>query len=300
MEKNSKKKSILCSLIVASLLCTACGGTSQVEEDYADYSQETTTSQEATESSTVSVEESGEGSVTAEVSDTTTQGSTTTDQSLTESSSSVTTTTTTSTTAKVTTVSSKSTTKTTTVSTTHSTQAVSNGVSVSDTQPQQHEQTDAPSVTDTQPQEQTETPSVGTFDGSDMTFDYNCNAIGVNMDMDSIVSYVGEPIQIDTAPSCYYDGDDKTYIYNDFTIYTYTYDGSVYYSQEVEFTSNTVYTDKGIHIGSTLAEVESAYGTGYTVMGTNYRYYASDDTYFYLNIDQGVVTAIGYVVEIDL
>ena len=86
----------------------------------------------------------------------------------------------------------------------------------------------------------------------------------------------------------------------DYTIYTYTYDGSAYYSQEVEFTSNTVYTDKGIHIGSTLAEVESAYGTGYTVMGTNYRYYASDDTYFYLNIDQGVVTAIGYVVEIDL
>ena len=120
------------------------------------------------------------------------------------------------------------------------------------------------------------------------------------MDMDSIVACMGEPIQIDTAPSCYYDGDDKTYIYNDYTIYTYTYDGSVYYSQEVEFTSNTVYTDKGIHIGSTLAEVESAYGTGYTVMGTNYRYYASDDTYFYLNIDQGVVTAIGYVVEIDL
>lgn len=298
MEKNKKKSIILCSLIVATLLCTACGGASQEEEDYADYSQEATTEQEATEVPTVSVEESGEGSVSTEVSDTTTQDTTT--QSLTESSSSGTTTTTTSTTAKVTTVSSKSTTKTTTVSTTHSTQAVSNGVSVSDTQQPQQEQTEAPNVTDTQQQEQTDTPSVGTFDGSDMTFDYNCNAIGVNMDMDSIVSYVGEPIQIDTAPSCYYDGDDKTYIYNDFAIYTYTYDGSVYYSQEVEFTSNTVYTDKGIHIGSTLAEVESAYGTGYTVMGTNYRYYASDDTYFYLNIDQDVVTAIGYVIEIDL
>ena len=299
MEKNNKK-SILCSLIVASLLCTACGGTSQVEEDYADYSQETTKSQEATEVSTVSTEESVEGSVTT-VSDTTTQGVSTTDQSLTESSSSGTTTgTTTSTTAKVTTASSKSTTKTTTVSTTHSTQAVPNSASVTDTQQQQQEQTEAPSVTDTQQQEQTDAPSVGTFDGDDMTFNYNGNAIGVNMDMDSIVACMGEPIQIDTAPSCYYDGDDKTYIYNDYTIYTYTYDGSAYYSQEVEFTSNTVYTDKGIHIGSTLAEVESAYGTGYTVMGTNYRYYASDDTYFYLNIDQGVVTAIGYVVEIDL
>lgn len=299
MEKNSnnKKSIILCSLIVASLLCTACGGTSQVEEDYADYSQETTKSQEATEVSMVSTEESVEGSVTT-VSDTTTQD-TTTDQSLTESSSSGTTTgTTTSTTAKVTTASSKSTTKTTTVSTTHSTQAVPNSASVTDTQPL--EQTEAPSVTDTQQQEQTDAPSVGTFDGGDMTFNYNGNAIGVNMDMDSIVACMGEPIQIDTAPSCYYDGDDKTYIYNDYTIYTYTYDGSVYYSQEVEYTSNTVYTDKGIHIGSTLAEVESAYGTGYTVMGTNYRYYASDDTYFYLNIDQGVVTAIGYVVEIDL
>lgn len=297
MEKNSKKSIILCSLIVASLLCTACGETSQVEEDYADYSQETTKSQEATESSTVSTEESVEGSVTT-VSDTTTQD-TTQSQSLTESSSSGTTTgTTTSTTAKVTTASSKSTTKTTTVSTTHSTQAVPNSASVTDTQPL--EQTEAPSVTDTQQQEQTDAPSVGTFDGSDMTFNYNGNAIGVNMDMDSIVACMGEPIQIDTAPSCYYDGDDKTYIYNDYTIYTYTYDGSVYYSQEVEYTSNSVYTDKGIHIGSTLAEVESAYGTGYTVMGTNYRYYASDDTYFYLNIDQGVVTAIGYVVEIDL
>ena len=298
MEKNNNKKSILCSLIVASLLCTACGGTSQVEEDYADYSQETTKSQEATEVSTVSTEESVEGSVTT-VSDTTTQDTTTQSQSLTESSSSGTTTgTTTSTTAKVTTASSKSTTKTTTVSTTHSTQAVPNSASVTDTQPL--EQTEAPSVTDTQPLEQTDAPSVGTFDGGDMTFNYNGNAIGVNMDMDSIVACMGEPIQIDTAPSCYYDGDDKTYIYNDYTIYTYTYDGSAYYSQEVELTSNTVYTDKGIHIGSTLAEVESAYGTGYTVMGTNYRYYASDDTYFYLNIDQGVVTAIGYVVEIDL
>lgn len=283
------KKSILYSLTLATLLCTACGETSQEADDYASYSQETTTAV-SQQDTTTSVTES----LTTTTADTTAKATTTTlSESSTLQSNATTKATTVSTTTKATTVS--ATTKATTVSTTHAVQTTP--TTVSETQPLQ--QTDAPDVSEPVA-DTTATTASGSFDGSSMTFDYDGNAIGVNMDMDSIVSCIGEPIQIDTAPSCYYDGDDKTYIYNDFTIYTYTYDGSVYYSQEVEFNSNTVYTDKGIHIGSTLAEVETAYGTGYTAMGNNYRYYASDDTYLYLYVDQDVVTAIGYVVEIDL
>jgi hypothetical protein len=116
--------------------------------------------------------------------------------------------------------------------------------------------------------------------------------------MNDIEGMLGSPNSIDVSPSCYYDGDDKIYYYNDINVYTYTFNGVDYYAQEIELITSNVSTAKGIHIGSSLSDMESVYGTGYQLYGSEYRYYASENTYLYFWAnDGGTIENIGYVID---
>ena len=70
--------------------------------------------------------------------------------------------------------------------------------------------------------------------------------------------------------SCAYVGNDKVYDYTDFSVYTYN-DGVDDFILSVEFKNETE-TSKGIHIGSTKAEVIKAYGEDYTTKILNMVY----------------------------
>lgn len=115
----------------------------------------------------------------------------------------------------------------------------------------------------------------------------------VNADgMDETTAYM-------EAASCYFDGLDKVFTYDGYEITTYPKeDGD--YIQDINISSDTIKTDKGIGVGSTLAEVEKAYGSDYTVSGKMYEYYhdGSDSKYMYFFIMNDVVQYYGYGMDV--
>lgn len=93
-----------------------------------------------------------------------------------------------------------------------------------------------------------------------------------------VVASLGEPIDIIKAPSCKYAGlEDKTYIYDGFTINTYpNEDGSLDYVAGIEITSEAFETSRCIKIGSSIEEMTAAYGENFTTVGNTYRYTLDD------------------------
>lgn len=84
--------------------------------------------------------------------------------------------------------------------------------------------------------------------------------------MDDVRAALGEPDDYAEAISCVYEGMDKTFTYGDVTFYTYP-DGETDCLMEVYCTGGEVATAKGITFGATVADIEAAYGSGYTRSG---------------------------------
>lgn len=99
------------------------------------------------------------------------------------------------------------------------------------------------------------------------------------------------------AASCYYDGLDKVFTYDGYEITTYPNEKGDFI-KDINITSQTAKTDKGIGVGSTLAEVEAAYGKDYTVSGKMYEYYQDDTKYMYFFILDDVVKYYGYGMDV--
>lgn len=97
--------------------------------------------------------------------------------------------------------------------------------------------------------------------------------------------------------SCYYDGMDKTFGYNGYTVTTYpAADGD--YVSEVYITSSDIKTAAQITVGSSLEDVTKAYGNGYTVEGKMYKYNVEDGKYVYFYMSNDVVKGYGYAKEV--
>lgn len=81
-------------------------------------------------------------------------------------------------------------------------------------------------------------------------------------DASGIIPKLGTPDYVGQSPSCLSNGlDDKTYQYSGLEIHCYV-DGSTEYIYMITINGGDYETDKGIKIGSSRADVESAYGTG--------------------------------------
>jgi Zn/Cd-binding protein ZinT len=91
--------------------------------------------------------------------------------------------------------------------------------------------------------------------------------------MSSVLSKLGNAVNVSSAPSCHGEGEDKTYEYNGFTIYTYPSGGNDLVL-EINVQSSAVPTSKGVKTGSSLNDVTAVYGKGYTTDG-NYVIYSS-------------------------
>lgn len=99
------------------------------------------------------------------------------------------------------------------------------------------------------------------------------------------------------AASCYFDGLDKVFTYEGYEVTTFPKeDGD--YIQDINVSSETIKTDKGIGVGSSLSDVESAYGNDYTVSGKMYEYYQDDTKYMYFFILNDVVQYYGYGMDV--
>ena len=81
-------------------------------------------------------------------------------------------------------------------------------------------------------------------------------------DAKDIISNLGTPVYEGGGAACLTNGhDDKIYQYDGLEIQCYV-DGDKEYIFQINITGGDYQTDKGIKVGSSRADVESAYGTG--------------------------------------
>jgi len=125
-------------------------------------------------------------------------------------------------------------------------------------------------------------------------FSYENNGVKIPMNVDAapIVEKLGKPANYFEAASCAFQGLDKVYTYNGFEIGTYPR-GHKDFISTVTFLDDTVETDQGIAVGSTLDEVKAAYGKKFTNKGTSYEYRKGDTRLTFI-IENGSVAQITY------
>lgn len=90
-------------------------------------------------------------------------------------------------------------------------------------------------------------------------FSYQDTEIAMKAPAEPVTAALGEPRSYTETASCAFEGLDKTYFYGSFYMTTYPENGNDFVYR-VWFADDSAATDEGIHIGSTRAEVEAAYG----------------------------------------
>lgn len=109
-------------------------------------------------------------------------------------------------------------------------------------------------------------------------------------DASGIIASLGTPTYSGGGASCLTNGhDDKIYQYDGLEIQCYI-DGDIEYIFQINITGGDYQTDKGIKVGSSRAEVESAYGTG-TESG-NLIVYSSGDSEMDIQYEGDTVKSI--------
>lgn len=93
-------------------------------------------------------------------------------------------------------------------------------------------------------------------------FEYNGVKVGMDMEAAPIIAALGEPASYFEAPSCAFEGLDKTYSYGSFEIDTYEQDGKDYISC-VFFCDDLIETTEGVALFETKADMVAAYGEGF-------------------------------------
>lgn len=158
--------------------------------------------------------------------------------------------------------------------------------------------TDAPSTTEVTDNKTTTTTTKktetvikeGSFSKDDAVIQTGSVKIKVNDDFKNIKASLGEPEEEYSSPSCLYEGDDKTFIYSDMTIYTYP-SGDKDKVLEVEVTGGNATTPDGLKIGLSYDEVKSIYGScdydGYSCE------YSDGSVYLYIDFENDKVTGFG-------
>ncbi len=129
-------------------------------------------------------------------------------------------------------------------------------------------------------------------------FDYNGVDIPVNIDAASVLENLGEPQQYFEAESCAFKGLDKTFYYNGFELTTYPKTANTDYISSIYFKDDTVSTPEGIYIGSTVEDMQEAYGDNYTGGQGSYTYTQGDSSLLFI-VEDNEITAITYLAVIE-
>ena len=94
-------------------------------------------------------------------------------------------------------------------------------------------------------------------------FEYNGVKIGMDMEAAAIIDALGEPASYFEAPSCAFEGLDKTYGYESFELDTYEQNGKDYIAG-IFFVDDLIETPEGVCLFETKTDMLAAYGEGYT------------------------------------
>ncbi len=120
--------------------------------------------------------------------------------------------------------------------------------------------------------------------------------IMIDTKVDNYTSKLGEPKGgYYEAKSCAFDGLDKFWYYDGFTIQAYQKNGEdlVYM---VSLTDDTVKTKEGVKIGDNKDKMISVYGSGYNVNGNIY-FYVSGNMMLEFTVKDDVILSIAYVLK---
>ena len=93
-------------------------------------------------------------------------------------------------------------------------------------------------------------------------FEYNGVKIGMDMEAAPIIEALGKPASYFEAPSCAFEGLDKTYSYGSFEIDTYEQEGKDYIAC-VFFCDDLIETPEGVALFETKADMIGAYGENF-------------------------------------
>lgn len=111
---------------------------------------------------------------------------------------------------------------------------------------------------------------------------------------EDIINKVGTPDDIMSAPSCFFDGEDTIYIYEDFSLYTYR-DGDKDYLYIIELSTDKNATEFGGKVGMNIADIEELYGYDSTGTATSKVYKLSENSKLRFTFDETeTVTLIEY------
>ena len=116
--------------------------------------------------------------------------------------------------------------------------------------------------------------------------------IEVGDDVDEVITRLGKPNRIASAPSCAGLGCDELYIYNGFKISAYC-EGDECEIVAIELTNDTRQTPEGISIGAPESSVIEVYGAGRDFVGGVE--YISDDCRLQFYLSDGRVSGIKYL-----
>lgn len=109
-----------------------------------------------------------------------------------------------------------------------------------------------------------------------------------------LIDKMGEPNKKSKSKSCAYDGEDIKYVYDEFTLVTYTEkNGGTEYVQSIKFTSKKAKTKEGIKIGSKEKTMKKKYGRARDNFGVYT--YKKGKMGITFTVDDGKVCAIQYV-----
>jgi len=108
----------------------------------------------------------------------------------------------------------------------------------------------------------TETPDSAE---TNQTFDFTLGntTIVMGMDMADVINLLGEPISIFEIPSCAFEGTDRVFLFPGVQIHTIPIDGDDFI-HTISLRDDTVATQNGIFLGSSLDSLINAYGDEYT------------------------------------
>lgn len=137
------------------------------------------------------------------------------------------------------------------------------------------------------------------FTEEDLTIVIGGTAFSLNADVSGLLAVLGEDYDFFEAPSCVYEGTDKSYDYAGISIYTYPVD-NLDLIDEIVLLDAGYETPKGIKVGSSLEDIIAAYGNGYQDDGDIITYSLDPDPAnlksprLYFILDEGQITSISY------
>lgn len=139
----------------------------------------------------------------------------------------------------------------------------------------------------------------GPFNEADMIFVHEDVCYPISTDVNGIIQLFGSEYEEIAAPSCAFVGEDKQFIFDTATVYTYPIEDEDLIN-EIYIYGGEYTTSRGIGLGATLDEVKAVYGDAGFEQGNSYVYVVSgsiEDTMsqrLYFELTDGVVSGISY------